>query len=195
MLAEGMNGIEYLDHPDKDLLTSDLWGSYFYYATKPTNSRVAAAVNFRNLSASVTGSNSAHGTCPSTRPSSRSSTSLKRVSSMKSTSDYAQDDGAVATPVTPATPTGSEVQAPGPKRINTLWGTQVRDHARMCIPDLNVLVDYPIDFRFPAFGWTKRGELTSSGFFPGDPKSLHLGESTATSAGGRGRRLSSTRPI
>ena len=62
---------------------------------------------------------------------------------------------------------------PGPKRINTLWGTQVRDHARMCIPDLNVLIDYPIDFRFPAFGWTRRGELTSSGFFPADPKSLH----------------------
>ena len=37
----------------------------------------------------------------------------------------------------------------------TLQGTQVRDHARMCIPDLNVLVDYPIDFRFPAFGWTR----------------------------------------
>ena len=83
---------------------------------------------------------------------------------MKSASDYTpQEDGAVAS--APPTATGPEVQAPGPKRINTLWGAQVRDHARMCIPDLNVLVDYPLDFRFPAFGWTKRGELTSLGVF------------------------------
>merc|ERR1712241_823814 len=111
---------------------------------------------------------------------------------MKSTSDYTQEDGAVAS--LPPTATGPEVQAPGPKRINTLWGAQVRDHACMCIPDLNVLVDYPIDFRFPAFGWTKRGELTSSGFFPADPVSLHHGESAA-SIGGRGRRFSGKRPI
>ena len=191
MLAEGMVGIDHLGHPNKELLTSDLWGSYFYYArSPPINTRVAAAVNFRNLSASVTGSSS--GTCAGARP---SSTSLKRVSSMKSTSDYTHEDGAVAAVATTVTTTGTEVQAPGPKRINTLWGTQVRDHARMCIPDLNVLIDYPIDFRFPAFGWTKRGELTCSGFFPADPKSLHQGESSAASAGGRGRRLSGKRPI
>ena len=64
MLAEGMvgkDGIDHLVHPDKDLLTSDFWGSYFYYARVPTNSRVAAAVNFRNQSASATGRSSATG--------------------------------------------------------------------------------------------------------------------------------------
>jgi len=191
MLAEGMVGIDHLDHPDKDLLTSDLWGSYFYYARNPTNSRVAAAVNFRNLSASVTGSSS---TCGGggARP---SSSSLKRVSSMKSASDFTEADKGGATSTTTMAVTQETIQSPpGPKRINTMWGTQVRDHARMCIPDLNVLIDYPIDFRFPAFGWTKRGELTSSGFFPADPVSLHHGESAA-SIGGRGRRFSGKRPI
>ena len=86
-------------------------------------------------------------------------------------------------------------KAPGPKRINTLWGTQIRDHARMCIPDLDVLIDYPIDFRYPAFGWTRKGELTSSGFFPADPKSLHQGDPAAAPVGGRSRRLSGIRPI
>jgi len=180
MLAEGMVGIDHLAHPDKDLLTSDLWGSYFYYARNPTNSRVAAAVNFRNQSASATGYGGA-------RP---SSTSLKRVSSMKSTSGFTEQDGGTTTATAATTATTLETVAPpGPKRINTLWGTQVRDHARMCIPDLNVLIDYPIDFRFPAFGWTRKGELTSSGFFPADPKSLHQGE-PATSVGGRSRRPS-----
>ena len=186
-----MVGIDHLDHPDKDLLTSDLWGSYFYYARNPTNSRVAAAVNFRNLSASVTGSSS---TCGGggARP---SSSSLKRVSSMKSASDFTEVDKGGATSTTTMAVTQETIQSPpGPKRINTMWGTQVRDHARMCIPDLNVLIDYPIDFRFPAFGWTKRGELTSSGFFPADPVSLHHGESAA-SIGGRGRRFSGKRPI
>ena len=55
----------------------------------------------------------------------------------------------------------------GPARINTLWGLCIREHARMCIPDLDVLVDYPIDYKYPVFS------PTSSGFFPADPVSLH----------------------
>jgi hypothetical protein len=61
----------------------------------------------------------------------------------------------------------------GPARVNTLWGVFIRDYARMCIPDLEVLVDYPIDYKFPAFGRNKKGDIVSSGFFPADPASLH----------------------
>jgi len=57
--------------------------------------------------------------------------------------------------------------------MNTLWGAFIRDYARMCIPDLDVLADYPVDFRFPAFGKNKRGETVASGFFPADPDVLH----------------------
>ena len=61
----------------------------------------------------------------------------------------------------------------GPKRINTLWGTYVRDYAKMCIPDVDVLVDYPIDYEFPTFHRDKHGDIVESGFFPSDPLSLH----------------------
>lgn len=61
----------------------------------------------------------------------------------------------------------------GPNRINTLWGTYVRDYAKMCIPDVDVLVDYPIDYEFPAFCRDKNGSVIGSGFFPSDPISLH----------------------
>ena len=61
----------------------------------------------------------------------------------------------------------------GPKRINTLWGTYVRDYAKMCIPDVDVLVDYPIDYEFPTFHRDKQGDIVESGFFPSDPLSLH----------------------
>ena len=61
----------------------------------------------------------------------------------------------------------------GHARINTLWGVCIKEHAKMCIPDLEALVDYPIDYKFPAFGRNKKGELVSSGFFPADPASLH----------------------
>ena len=103
MLAEGMVGIDHLAHPDKDLLTSDLWGSYFYYARNPTNSRVAAAVNFRNQSASATGRSST--TCGGARP---SSTNLKRISSMKATSDFTEQDGGTTTPTAATTATTLE---------------------------------------------------------------------------------------
>ena len=62
----------------------------------------------------------------------------------------------------------------GPKRINTLWGTYVRDYAKMCIPDVDVLVDYPIDYEFPTFYRDKHGDIVESGFFPSDPLSLHV---------------------
>ena len=65
------------------------------------------------------------------------------------------------------------VEICGPSKINTLWGTMIRDNAKMCIPDLDVLVDYPIDYRFPAFGRDKQGQFIGSGFFPADPISLH----------------------
>jgi len=62
----------------------------------------------------------------------------------------------------------------GPARINTLWGVCIKEHAKMCIPDLEVLVNYPIDYRFPAFGKDKNGLAVGSGFFPADPISLHI---------------------
>ena len=31
----------------------------------------------------------------------------------------------------------------------------------MCIPDVDVLADYPIDYKFPAFGKNKKGESRS----------------------------------
>ena len=70
----------------------------------------------------------------------------------------------------------------GQERINTLWGSLIRDYARMCIPDLEVLVDYPIDYRFPAFGRDKHGRLVGSGFFPGDPKPLHSDFNSSSSS-------------
>ena len=65
------------------------------------------------------------------------------------------------------------VEVTGPARINTLWGSMLRDNAKMIIPDLDVLVDYPIDYRFPAFGRDKQGQLVGSGFFPAEPVVLH----------------------
>ncbi len=61
----------------------------------------------------------------------------------------------------------------GVARVNTLWGALIRDYAKMCIPDLEALVDYPIDYKFPAFGKNKQGVVVTSGFFPADPVSLH----------------------
>jgi len=48
----------------------------------------------------------------------------------------------------------------------------MRDNAKMIIPDLDILVDYPIDYRFPAFGRDKQGQLVGSGFFPAEPTAL-----------------------
>jgi len=64
----------------------------------------------------------------------------------------------------------------GTARINTLWGLCIREHAKMCIPDVDVLADYPIDYKFPIFlkengkGYTHNAQ---SGFFPADPIALH----------------------
>ena len=182
MLAEGLLGMDTLSHPDKDLLTSDLWGSYFYYPPRQPgggiSSRVAAA--FRNMSASVSGT---------TLPSSRASTpALKRVSSLRvSSSELPKEEVTVGAAQIVEIPSLAPM---GPMRINTLWGTLIRDQARMCIPDLEVLTAYPIDYRFPAFGWSKKGDLTKSGFFPADPKVLHTTSSTEAPAGPGQRRPS-----
>ena len=80
-----------------------------------------------------------------------------------------------ATSVTAASGSNEEISAAeltGPQKINTLWGALIRDNAKMCIPDLDILVDYPIDYRFPAFGRDKQGQLVGSGFFPAEPLSL-----------------------
>ena len=64
--------------------------------------------------------------------------------------------------------------AKGHQRINTLWGNCIKNNAKMCIPDLDVLVKYPIDYKFPKFCKDSQGEVTQSGFFPADPISLHI---------------------
>ena len=62
----------------------------------------------------------------------------------------------------------------GVGRINTLWGNCIKNYAKMCIPDLAILADYPIDYKFPVFAKdSASGEITQSGFFPADPISLH----------------------
>ena len=64
--------------------------------------------------------------------------------------------------------------AKGHQRINTLWGNCIKNNAKMCIPDLDILVKYPIDYKFPKFCKDSQGEVTQSGFFPADPISLHI---------------------
>ena len=81
-------------------------------------------------------------------------------------------------------PSADDVPVKGPSRINTLWGTYVRDYAKMCIPDVDVLVDYPIDYKFPAFARDKHGNTVGSGFFPSDPISLHIDPPTQVGIGG-----------
>ena len=66
-----------------------------------------------------------------------------------------------------------QVGARGQARINTLWGNCIKNYSRMCIPDLDVLVDYPIDYKYPVFSKDQQGEVITSGFFPADPAALH----------------------
>ena len=61
----------------------------------------------------------------------------------------------------------------GVSKVNTLWGLAIQNCAKMCIPDLDVLVEYPIDYKFPVFVTDESGECVQSGFFPGDPIILH----------------------
>ena len=68
--------------------------------------------------------------------------------------------------------------AKGPAKINTLWGNCIKNYAKMCIPDLDVLVNYPIDYKYPVFCKDSSGEITNSGFFPSDPISLHIPQSS-----------------
>ena len=159
MLAEGMVGIE-ATHPHQALLCSKLWGSYFYHPRPCQSSRVIAA--FRKMSASVTA-----GSTPSSGSSSsrgRRSASLRR--------DPEEFPTSINVTATVKVRMSEDETLAGPKKINTLWGKLIRDQARMCIPDLEILMDYPLDFRFPAFGRSKSGDFYS-GFFPADPISLH----------------------
>jgi len=74
------------------------------------------------------------------------------------------DTSAPATPSgTPEVPPPAEDQPPprGVGRINTLWGSCIQKYAKMCIPDLDVLVDYPIDYKYPIF--SKSGSEAKSG--------------------------------
>ena len=82
------------------------------------------------------------------------------------------NSGTAATAATGSNEEISAAELTGPAKINTLWGALIRDNAKMCIPDLDILVDYPIDYRFPAFGRDKQGQLVGSGFFPAEPLSL-----------------------
>jgi len=63
----------------------------------------------------------------------------------------------------------------GPARINTLWGLYIREHAKMCIPDLDYLIEQPISHKYPVFikETTDGSVVEQSGFFPADPSSLH----------------------
>lgn len=75
--------------------------------------------------------------------------------------------------VTPCEPCDEYSIPKGQSRINTLWGICIKSYAKMCIPDLDVLVDYPIDYKYPIFAKDEHGEVISSGFFPADPVALH----------------------
>ena len=178
-----MLGIE-PTHPHKELLTSYLWGSYFYHPRQSNQSSSRVVQAFRKMSASVaSGVPSSHYANPPGNG--RRSASLKRVASMRSTVHNSEEETTKAEQSGPAAtsagvtcsvrcPPSEDETVVGPSKINTLWGSLIRDHARMCIPDLEVLLDYPIDFRFPAFSNSRsRSDHHHSGFFPADPISLH----------------------
>ena len=74
---------------------------------------------------------------------------------------------------TPCDGEEQQTTARGQARINTLWGNCIKNYAKMCIPDLDVLVDYPIDYKYPVFSKDAQGEVITSGFFPADPLALH----------------------
>ena len=181
MLAEGIHEKENLIHPNRDLLVSDFWGSYFYYPRTPRTKQLAKVSSFRKLSASVIANSTTSGrTTPG--PSGLAGTAtaaagLRRVSSLRNAEDLKKTDrpfhrkNSVTVSTTKeinqaaaAAISGSEteIEPPavvGPMKINTLWGTLIRDHARMCIPDLECLVEYPLDYKFPVFAWSKKGSI------------------------------------
>jgi hypothetical protein len=51
----------------------------------------------------------------------------------------------------------------GVGRINTLWGSCIQKYAKMCIPDLEVMVDYPIDYKYPVFSRTGTNPTSGNG--------------------------------
>ena len=185
MLAEGIHEKDHLIHPNRDLLVSDFWGSYFYYPRTPLTKQIAKVSSFRKLSASVIANSTTSGCCsfsgrttpgPSGLAGTATAAGLRRVSSLRNSEDLKKPDRpfhrknsvtvsatmeinqAAAAAVTSGSET--EIEPPavvGPMKINTLWGTLIRDHARMCIPDLECLVEYPLDYKFPVFAWSKKG--------------------------------------
>lgn len=148
MIAEGMHNKEALDeHPDKELMVSDFWGSYFYYP-KSTTSKLTKTPSFRKLSASVTASSGPTGRstpagCPTTP-------GLRRASSMRSTEDLrktTESNSVTVSATIEIKPTPEPVV--GPMKINTLWGQLIATNARMCIPDLQFLVSFRIILLLP----------------------------------------------
>ena len=77
---------------------------------------------------------------------------------------------------TPGCDQEEQEPARGHQRINTLWGHCIINNAKMCIPDLEIMSKYPIDFKFPKFCKDSHGEVIKSGFFPADPISLHVNQ-------------------
>nr|XP_040575315.1 LOW QUALITY PROTEIN: 5'-nucleotidase domain-containing protein 1-like [Lepeophtheirus salmonis] len=186
LLAEGMVSCSSLIHPHSEDITSPIWGSYFFYPDsrlKKNQFVTEAATNFFKKSSAVN-EYSGCGRKSAAAEEVKRAITLRRVSSLKNPADIS--DAAMGLGPSPHSEPVSRGVSPEPKeqsnvsksipkgtaRINTLWGTFIRDYAKMCIPDIDVLIDYPIDFRFPAFGRDKKGNLYS-GFFPNNPSSLH----------------------
>ena len=179
MLAEGIHEKDHLIHPNRDLLVSDFWGSYFYYPRTPLTKQIAKVSSFRKLSASVIANSTTSGCCsfsgrttpgPSGLAGTATAAGLRRVSSLRNSEDLKKTDKpfhrknsvtvSAAMEINQATAEAEiEPAIVGPMKINTLWGTLIRDHARMCIPDLECLVEYPLDYQFPAFAWSKKGSI------------------------------------
>jgi hypothetical protein len=183
MLAEGMVNKPDCAHQHADYLLSSVWGSYFYVPDPRVNRTskllMDRASSFRTppLSSSSQ-SNSIAGSNREEEPPRAAATPAhaQRASSLR-LGDVRRRRMAATRSLDVATPTPTSTDGAdsvlGPARINTLWASFIRDNAKMCIPDLDVLTEYPIDFKFPAFAKNRRGEVINSGFFPADPISLH----------------------
>ena len=167
-------------------------------APTSVHNEMMKVINIRRVSSfKEAGTQGTHGTPSSSRSRSRAPSAIRTGSSpvviIRRDSDADSPDVELSrSPRTPSTPldnnflsrgassgreTPCEQDEPLPKgvaRINTLWGNCIKKYAKMCIPDLAILADYPIDYKFPVFTVdSASGEVTQSGFFPADPISLH----------------------
>ena len=66
-------------------------------------------------------------------------------------------------------PDGSDVTASGVSRINTLWGSIIRDNCKICIPSLEALASFPVSYRFNCAPLVV---ASFAGFVPANPCSL-----------------------